>query len=98
MASRAFCGTLVAAMTNRNPVYPVDARVSAAQAQIIVRPMIGVLREIWTLIEKRFLAARHGKEYRPLLDSGAWSALDDLKKRRADAAGSDFWTQSIIGV
>ena len=58
---------LVVEMTNRAPSDPVDERVSAAQTQIIVRLLIGVLREAWGLIEKRFLSAKLGKEFVPLL-------------------------------
>lgn len=72
---------LVIEMTNRAPSDPVDERVSSAQTQIIVRLTIGVLREAWGLIEKRFLSSRLGKEFVPLLDSDAQRALSSLKVR-----------------
>lgn len=66
---------------NRNPVDPVDARVSAAQSQILVRITVGLLWEGWRLVEKRLLGSKLGGEYVPLLDSNARAALDSLKKR-----------------
>jgi hypothetical protein len=72
---------LVIEMTNRNPSNPVDERVSSAQTQIIVRLLIGVLRETWGLIEKRFLGTTLGKEFVPTLDPEASQALERLKVR-----------------
>jgi len=64
--------------TNRNPI---EERVSGAQTQILVRLLIGVMREALKLVEKRFLGSVVGKEYVPLLDAKASAALDRLKKR-----------------
>ena len=72
---------LIIAATNRNPVDPIDERVSAAQTQILVRLLIGVLRETWGLVEKRFLQSDLGREFVPLLDAPSRAALESLKKR-----------------
>src|SRR5882757_2168363 len=72
---------LVIICTNRSPTDPIDARVSGAQTQIIVRMMIGILREVWKLVEGRFLGSKLGMEFEPLLDSTARAALESLKKR-----------------
>jgi hypothetical protein len=65
---------------NRDPPDPVDARVSAAQSQVLVRLMIGVLWEAWRAVEKYFLKSTLGREYRPLLDSHASEALYQLQR------------------
>jgi|GraSoiStandDraft_4_1057263.scaffolds.fasta_scaffold486503_1 hypothetical protein len=72
---------LVIIATNRSPTDPVDERVSAAQAQIFVRLLVGVMREAWALVEKRFLQAKLGKEFVSVLDPQARAALESLKKR-----------------
>jgi len=51
------------ASLNRDPPDPVDARVSAAQSQILVRLMIGILWEAWRTVETHFLKSRLGQEY-----------------------------------
>jgi hypothetical protein len=58
-----------------------EEKVSAAQTQIFVRLLIGIMREALKLIEKRFLGSSLGKEYVPLLSTQATEALDRLKKR-----------------
>jgi hypothetical protein len=60
---------------------PVEEKVSAAQTQIFVRLLIGIMREALKLIEKRFLGSVLGKEYVSLLNMQASEALDRLKKR-----------------
>jgi len=72
---------LVIVSTNRMPTDPIDARVSGAQTQIIVRMMIGVLREVWRLVEGRFLGSKLGREFEPLLDAASRAALASLKNR-----------------
>lgn len=64
--------------TNRDPV---EERVSGAQTQILVRLLIGVMREALKLVEKRFLGSPVGKQFVPLLDAQAGQALDRLKQR-----------------
>ncbi len=54
---------------NREPTEPVDAKVSAAQTQILVRITVGLLWEGWRLVEKRLLGSKLGAEYVPLLDA-----------------------------
>lgn len=71
---------VIVASLNRDPSDPVDARVSAAQSQILVRLMIGVLWEAWRAVENHFLKTKLGKEYEPLLDAEARAALEGLKK------------------
>ena len=71
---------VIVASLNRDPSDQVDARVSAAQAQILVRLMIGVLWEAWRLVETHYLKSKLRKEYEPLLDSEATAALGHLNK------------------
>jgi hypothetical protein len=71
---------IIIASLNREPPDPVDARVSAAQSQILVRLMIGILWEAWRAVQKHFLKDKLGKEYEPLLDPEAKRALEGLKK------------------
>jgi hypothetical protein len=71
---------VIIASLNRDPPDPVDARVSAAQSQVLVRLMIGVLWEAWRAVETYFLKSRLGREYRPLLDADASLALQALQK------------------
>ncbi len=72
---------IIIAATNRNPTDPIDERVSAAQTQILVRLLVGVLHEAWGLVERQFLKSLIGREYVQLLDTTASQALDRLKKR-----------------
>jgi hypothetical protein len=72
---------LVIVATNEGTKDPVEEKVSAAQAQIFVRLLIGIMREALKLIEKRFLGSTIGKEYVPLLSVPAGGALDRLKRR-----------------
>jgi hypothetical protein len=71
---------VIIASLNRDPPDPVDARVSAAQSQILVRQIVGILWEAWRAVETHFLKSKLGKEYEPLLDPEARKALDGLKK------------------
>lgn len=50
--------------TNIDSSNPVRAMVEAAQGQILVRHLVGVVAEAWELIDKRFLNKPIGKEYR----------------------------------
>jgi hypothetical protein len=72
---------LIIISTNHTPEDPVEQRVTGAQTQILVRLLIGVMREGLKLVEKRFLGSLIGREYVPLLDVTATAALDRLKKR-----------------
>jgi hypothetical protein len=72
---------LVIVATNEGTKDPVEEKVSAAQAQIFVRLLIGIMREALKLIEKRFLGSVLGKEYVPLLNAQTTEALARLKKR-----------------
>ncbi len=72
---------LVIVLTNDGAKDSVEQKVSAAQTQIFVRLLIGIMREALKLIEKRFLASPLGKEYVPRLSPQATEALGRLKKR-----------------
>ena len=72
---------LVVVATNETDKNPVEEKVSAAQTQIFVRLLIGIMREALKLIEKRFLGSPLGKEYVPRLSAPAGEALTRLKKR-----------------
>ena len=72
---------LVIIATNPTNRDPVEERVSGAQTQILVRLLIGVMREALKLVERRFLGSVVGKEFVPLLDAKASEALGRLKKR-----------------
>jgi hypothetical protein len=72
---------IVIVALNREPTEVVDAKVSAAQTQILIRITVGVLWEGWRLIETRLLGSKLGAKYVPLLDANARTALESLKKR-----------------
>jgi hypothetical protein len=76
---------LIVVATNEGFSDPVEAKVSAAQTQIFLRLLIGVMREALKLIERRFLANPLGKEYVPRLSPDASAALDRPKRRFASA-------------
>jgi hypothetical protein len=46
--------------------------------------LIGIMREALKLIEKRFLGSKLGKEYVPLLSTGATETLNRLKNCKSD--------------
>lgn len=81
---------VIIAFLNREPPDPVDARVSAAQTQVLVRLMIGILWEAWRAVETYFLKSPLGREYRPLLDGPAAQALESLQKYFAEKMKSQF--------
>jgi hypothetical protein len=72
---------LVVVATNEGVKDAVEEKVSAAQTQIFVRLLIGIMREAMKLIEKRFLGSPLGREYAPRLSTLATGALNRLKKR-----------------
>jgi hypothetical protein len=72
---------LLIVATNEGTKDPVDEKVSAAQIQIFVRLLIGIMREALKLVEKRFWGSPLGKEYVPRLSPQATEALERLKKR-----------------
>jgi hypothetical protein len=72
---------LVIVATNEGTKDPVEEMMSAAQTQIFVRLLIGIMREALKLIEKRFLGSTLGKEFVPLLSARSTEALNRLKKR-----------------
>jgi hypothetical protein len=72
---------LIVVATNEVDKDPVEEKVSAAQTQIFVRLLIGIMREGLKLIDKRFLGSPLGKEYAPRLSVSATEALKRLKKR-----------------
>jgi hypothetical protein len=72
---------LVIIATNPTNRDPVEERLSGAQTQILIRLLIGAMREALKLVEKRFLGSPVGKRFVPLLDAQAEEALARLKKR-----------------
>lgn len=72
---------LVVVATNEGEKDPVEEKVSAAQTQIFVRLLIGIMREALKLIEKRFLGSSLGREYSARLSTAATEALNRLRKR-----------------
>jgi hypothetical protein len=72
---------LVIVASNEGTKDAVEEKVSAAQTQIFVRLLIGIMREALKLVEKRFSGSILGKEYVPLLSTQAKEAFDRLKKR-----------------
>jgi hypothetical protein len=76
---------LVIIATNTTGWDPVEERLSGAQTQILVRLLIGAMREALKLVEKRFVEGPLGRHFIPLLDAQAAQALDRLKKRSVDA-------------
>ncbi len=71
---------LVVFSTNRDGDGELEQTLSAAQSQMALRVVIGVLNETWRLIHSWFLSARCGKLYAPKLDQEGVEALGRLKK------------------
>jgi hypothetical protein len=72
---------LIVVTTNDGTKDPVEEKVSAAQTQIFVRLLIGIMREALKLIQERFVGSPLGRGYMSLLSRDATDALDRLKKR-----------------
>jgi hypothetical protein len=69
---------LIIVATNEGTKDPVDEKVSAAQTQIFVRPLIGIMREALKLIEKRFWEVR--------LEKSTFRALARRPRKRSTAS------------
>jgi hypothetical protein len=65
--------------SNREPSTETERILSAAQTQMILRLLIGVLHETWGLIKERFEGAPLGADYEARLDEGGRAALAKLK-------------------
>jgi hypothetical protein len=72
---------LVIIATNTTGRDPIEERLSGAQTHLLVRLLIGAMREALKLVEKRFVRSPLGRHFIPLLDVQAAQALDRLKKR-----------------
>jgi hypothetical protein len=70
---------LVRFSTSKDPVDPIEARVSAAQSQIMIRCLIGVLVEAWEFIRKPTNQKIIGAYLKDLGDDGR-AEYDKLKK------------------
>jgi hypothetical protein len=68
--------------TNIDSEPQVRSRVEAAQSQILVRHLVGVVAEAWELIDKRFLNKPIGNEYRSSrLGPLGLSSIEALQKQ-----------------
>ncbi len=75
-----FFSKLVILSSNRDGDNETERQLSAAQTQMALRIVIGVLNETWELIRRRFMGAPCGKEYTPLLDARGAEAFVKLKQ------------------
>ena len=68
--------------TNIDSKLQVRSRVEAAQSQILVRHLVGIVAEAWELIDKRCLNKPIGKEYRSSrLGAMGLSSIEALQKQ-----------------
>jgi hypothetical protein len=65
--------------SNKEPTTETEKILSAAQTQMILRLLIGVLHETWLLIKDRFEGTPLGADYHTRLDDGGREALAKLK-------------------
>jgi hypothetical protein len=70
---------LVRFSVSKDPGDPIEARVSAAQSQIILRSLIGVFAEAWEFIRKPINQKIIGK-YLPTIDGNGRASYEELKK------------------
>jgi hypothetical protein len=75
-----FFSKLVIFSTNQDGHGEPEQTLSAAQTQMALRVVIGVLNEAWRLIHSRFMGAPYAKEYTPLLDQAGAEAFTRLKQ------------------
>jgi hypothetical protein len=70
---------LVIFSTNKDPPDPIEGRVSAAQSQVILRFLFGVVAETWELLRRR---GNHKiiRSYLPMLDTDGTEAREKLRK------------------
>jgi len=71
---------MVTFSTNRVSSDPVEQMLTGAQTQMMARNMVGVLKEGWDVIHRRYVGKPIGQEYTPLLDTGGAHALAELKR------------------
>jgi hypothetical protein len=75
-----FFSKLVIFSTNKDGNGEPEQTLSAAQTQMALRVVVGVLNEAWRLIHARFMGAPYAKEYTPLLDQAGAEAFVRLKQ------------------
>jgi hypothetical protein len=75
-----FFSKLVIFSTNQDGRSELEQMLSAAQTQMVLRVLIGVLQETWRLIKTRYMKAPFAKEYTRLLDAAGAEAFERLKK------------------
>lgn len=75
-----FFAKLVVFSTNKDGDTELEQQLSAAQSQMALRVVIGVLNEAWMLAKTRFMDQPFAKEYTPLLDQAGADAFVRLKK------------------
>lgn len=67
--------------SNKTPLNDLEHYLSAAQNQMLLRLLIGVLNETWLLITMRFLKNKIRKEYQGRIDEAGELALANLNKQ-----------------
>jgi hypothetical protein len=70
---------LVLFSSNKDGNGEVEQKLSAAQTQMLVLVLVGVLNEALRLVQQRFLGTTIGRDYVPRLDPGGKDALRKLK-------------------
>jgi hypothetical protein len=70
---------LVIFSSNKDGNGEIEQKLSAAQTQMLVRVLVGVLNEALRLVQQRFLSSPIGRNYIPRLDPGGKDALARLK-------------------
>jgi hypothetical protein len=75
-----FFSKVVIFSTNRDGDTELEQQLSAAQTQMALRVVVGVVNEAWRLIKTRFMDQPCAKEYTPLLDQAGADAFVKLKK------------------
>jgi hypothetical protein len=71
---------LVVFSTNKDGNTELEQMLSAAQSQMALRVVVGVLNEAWELIRTRFMSTHYGQVYTAQLDVGGAEAFTRLKQ------------------
>ena len=91
-----FFSKLVIFSTNTDGHGETEQTLSAAQSQMALRLVIGVLNEAWRLIHARFMGAPYAKEYTPLLDPGSQRRFAVLSRSLTPRTGC-FPSSATVG-
>jgi hypothetical protein len=67
--------------SNKTPPNNAEQYLSAAQTQMLLRYIVGILNETWLLIERLFISRPLGNDYQSLLDADGQQALANLKRQ-----------------